>query len=315
MRSFIYLDEYKMYSLSSQIMEGVTDFVIKESRQVDSETTDQKGPYTSGKKMAEIIETASASVEKKFLHDYAFSIFEDKLVELGKLIAVTSETKFEELALDAQGRRLVRVKAKVRFMDSTDLQASISKLVDLQESLSIVGNNERREELIGELDAISANVSKKGAAAGLRSELATLSKSVHTREEIENSRLHYKHLAALIQQGFKGRLDVRMEIKDCNIRADLKRSCLKDPEEFIFKTYSRLESSELVLLGIVTQYVSSGSESSSSEESVEPDDEPDSGLADIMMRSTEALHELDKLFNRVKGNQIVIDPIALYLEL
>lgn len=161
MKSFVYLDEYKMYSLSSQIMEGVTDFVLKESRNSSSDSEEQKGPVASGKRMAEIIETASASLEKRFLHDYAFSLFEEKLTELKKIVFLSGESSFDDVALDKEGRRIVRVRAKANFLDAADLLKSLDTLVDMQEALSIVAANDRREEILIELEALGVNANKK----------------------------------------------------------------------------------------------------------------------------------------------------------
>jgi hypothetical protein len=43
-RNLIYLDEPKMYSLSSQIFEGMTDHVLKRGGESKEETESQKGP-------------------------------------------------------------------------------------------------------------------------------------------------------------------------------------------------------------------------------------------------------------------------------
>ncbi|MDF3242914.1 DUF6414 family protein [Pseudomonas veronii] len=311
MKNFVYLDEYKMYSLSSQVMEGVTDFVIKESKRSETDSEEQKGPMNSGKRMAEIIETASASVEKRFLHDYAYSLFEDKLVELDKVVFLSGNSSFEDVAADKAGRRIVRVRAKANFLDAADILKSLDTLVDMQDALSIVAVNDRREEILLELAMLGHSQSKKGAISSLRHELDALSKSQISRDKAANDRLQYKNLSAVLEHGFKGRLDVRMSLKDCKVTADLKRACLKDPEDFIFKTYSRVANVELVLLGIATQL-------RDHDEDDEDDDElaeENPTLGEVVANSTKALHDLEGHFTRVQGKQVVIDPIALYLEL
>lgn len=311
MKSFVYLDEYKMYSLSSQVMEGVTDFVIKESKRSETDTEDQKGPLNSGKRMAEIIETASASVEKRFLHDYAYSLFEDKLVELDKVVFLTDESSFDDIAADKAGRKIVRVRAKANFLDAADILKSLNTLVDMQEALSIVGANDRREEILLELAILGQSSSKKGAVSALKHELDFLSKPQVSRDKAANDRLQYKNLAAVLEHGFKGRLDLRMSLQDCKVTADLKRTCLKDPEDFIFKTYSRVANIELVLLGVATQLRAHDENDEDNEElSVQ-----NPTLGEVVANSTKALHDLEGHFTRVQGKQVVIDPIALYLEL
>ncbi|WP_162235687.1 hypothetical protein [Pseudomonas congelans] len=300
-----------MYSLSSQIMEGVTDFVLKESRQSDTDVEKQKGPQDSGKKMAEIIETTSASMEKKFLHDYAFSIFEEKLIELDKVVSLTADSSFDELVGDERGRRLVRVKAKANFLDAFDVIKTLENLASIQDAFTIVGANDRREEIISQLAEMDGKNAQKGAFVALRNELEHLSKSLVPREKQANDKLYYKSMAAILEHGFKGRLDVRMNLSDCKVCADLKRSCLKDPEDFIFKTYSRASQIELVLLGVATQLRPAG------EALDDIDNLPaaESTMGEIIANSTSAMNILENHFYRSQGNQVFIDPIALYLEL
>ena len=48
-KSFIYLDEYKMYSISSQLFEGLTEYVLTGEKKSFSESEQQKGTFFSGK--------------------------------------------------------------------------------------------------------------------------------------------------------------------------------------------------------------------------------------------------------------------------
>jgi hypothetical protein len=50
-KSFIYLDEYKMYSISSQLFEGLTEYVLTGEKKSFSESEQQKGTFFSGKLM------------------------------------------------------------------------------------------------------------------------------------------------------------------------------------------------------------------------------------------------------------------------
>ena len=312
MKSFVYLDEYKMYSLSSQLLEGVTDYVIKESKRSDSDMEEQEGPRNSGQKLAEIIETTSANVEKKFLHDYAYALFEEKLKESGKIITVTSDDSFYDISEDPEGRKFIRLKAKASFLDAIEVMKSMDTLVDIQEAISIVANNDTRELLLNEISSLADNSSKKVRFVQLRAELERLSKSQVPKERSANDRLQYKNTAAVLNHGFKGRLDLSMDMSDCRVNADLKRDCLKDPEDFVFKTYSRMAEVELVLLGMVTQC-------RAHDETVREGGEAlhvgDGQMSEIIRNTTMALQELEAHFHRPPVNQIIVHPIALYLEL
>lgn len=48
-KSFIYLDDYKLYSLSSQIFQGFTEYIISGNIASRTEEESQKGMFASGK--------------------------------------------------------------------------------------------------------------------------------------------------------------------------------------------------------------------------------------------------------------------------
>lgn len=311
MRNFLYLDEYKVYSLSSQLLEGVTDYILKESKTHHSDSETQKGPVASGRLMAEIIETTSASIEKKFLHDYAYSIFEEKLSAAGKLTNVDSSCTFEELDPGNGGNKFVRITAKAQFLDSSDVVKTLDTIVDMQDSLSIISNNDVRLALIEKLAELGENKTAKLSSGPIRTELSRLSKSQRSADEVANERLQYKHLSTILAHGFKGRLDISMRLHDCIVSADLKRKCLKDDEDFTFKTYSRVSNIEFVILGIITQYRPAGM----TDDLIEAADSNDENMRAMLHNSANAIHGLERQFTSGEGNEIVLDPIAVYIEL
>ena len=65
-KNIIYLDEDKMYSLSSQLFEGVTEYVLNEKSLDKSESEQQKGPINSGKIVGDILKNSERNTEKSF---------------------------------------------------------------------------------------------------------------------------------------------------------------------------------------------------------------------------------------------------------
>ena len=100
LRQFIYLDEYKIYSLYSQVFEGFTDHIVRysEAESVDEER--QRGPRESGQFLMDLTSEKTGQQEKRFLHDYAFTLFEKELESQQKVLkydSTTSETDFNTL--------------------------------------------------------------------------------------------------------------------------------------------------------------------------------------------------------------------------
>lgn len=90
-KSFIYLDEYKMYSISSQIFEGITESLIDYHGSTTENEETQKGPISSGRIMADILRSESGTQEKKYLHDYSYTLFEERLRDSGKILSLSAE--------------------------------------------------------------------------------------------------------------------------------------------------------------------------------------------------------------------------------
>lgn len=63
-KNFIYLDEEKMYSLSSQLFEGVTEYVLNESLSGKVESEEQKGSVGSGRILGDILRNSEKKQRK-----------------------------------------------------------------------------------------------------------------------------------------------------------------------------------------------------------------------------------------------------------
>ena len=75
LRQFLYLDEYKMYSLFSQMFEGFTEYIVKDDEAKERETESQKGPIGSGRVLADLVTTKRGQEERRFLNDDAVHAF------------------------------------------------------------------------------------------------------------------------------------------------------------------------------------------------------------------------------------------------
>lgn len=120
-KNIIYLDEAKMYSMSSQIFEGVTEYVLKEVSSTQEDTEEQKGPVGSGRVLADAMMLSERSVEKRFLHDHSLALFETRLAELD-LVHHVSAPVANELAIE---KSFVRVSARANFIDAAKITSML----------------------------------------------------------------------------------------------------------------------------------------------------------------------------------------------
>ncbi|MCD5977242.1 DUF6414 family protein [Pseudomonas quasicaspiana] len=309
MKSFIYLDQYKMYSLSSQLMEGVTDYILKESKSTQTDTEQQKGHVASGRIMAEIIESASASYEKKFLHDYAYSLFENKLVAENKISDIKYDDDLQSVASGVGNCKIIRVKSRAKFVDSLEIVKSLRSMQEVTQSLGIITSNDFREEIADLINKLSGEVgAKKSELAQLRDRLKAASNPNNYGDQSGNSRFYQKHLADVVEYGFQGGLDFSMLLATMQVTADLNRDNLRESIDSIVKKYSRISEVEFVMLGVVTQC----GQRDGDEDLTMIDD---GNLKGAISNTISALSAFESTFSGRLQSEIIVDPIAIYVQL
>lgn len=129
-KSFIYLDDYKLYSLSSQLFQGFTEYIISGNIASIAEEETQKGQFISGKVMSDILRKEKSSTEKKYLHDYAFNLLETELNSRDILHTITSTDTIDTI----QSRGIIKVTGRAVFNDYNSLQSIISRFNNIGES-------------------------------------------------------------------------------------------------------------------------------------------------------------------------------------
>lgn len=219
-KNFIYLDEYKMYSLSSQIFEGVTEYLVNSSYDEEAEENSQKGPISSGRILGDIMKRGNVSEEKKFLHDYSYSIFETHLIKDSKVIDINC-TDTEMLLTEVQQYPFVKIKGKVIFND----MGHLAKVLKDSNKLGVT------------LDRIKS-----------RSEAKANKKSVPRIDE-----KHLKDLLYILDFGFGNQLEIQMKYGEYLFSSNIKREYLREEEGLLIKKYARKTEKEFTIFGIVTQ--------------------------------------------------------------
>ncbi|MEE5171544.1 hypothetical protein V2J76_24300 [Pseudomonas alliivorans] len=314
MKSFIYLDQYKMYSLSSQLMEGVTDYILKESSSSRADSEQQKGKVASGKLLGEIVESASANVEKKFLHDYAYSLFESRLLADNKIYVLDKSVDSMGLRSEVGNCKLVKIKARAKFIDYQHITATLKGMSLMAKSLEVVTTNDDREELVGLIKLAKEDreeIKSKGGAsvAKLEGALKQRLKAEHYGDQLGNDAFFQTHLSHVIEHGFKHSLDFSMVLDSLEITADLNRENLRESIDSIVKKYSRISEVEFVMLGVITQCGIEHEISSAADSEVEEN------MKVAVGKTISVLTDFEKTFFGRSDNEVIVDPIAIYIEL
>lgn len=253
-KSFIYLDDYKLYSLSSQLFKGFTEYIISGTSASHSEEESQKGAFASGKVISDLLEKEKTSTEKKFLHDYAFNLLEAELVDQNLLHIVSSDDSTDSI----QTKSIVKVTGRAIFNDYRILQTTMSRFNSIGESFG----HFQFGKILENLDQATSVALDKTNDRNHRAKVKGLRNSFDKKLENilrENGLLlpekDVKHMANLMEYGFHGELEFRImpETLPFQFSAILNRNYLRDSEEHFVSKYSRQSEYDFTMIGIVTQ--------------------------------------------------------------
>lgn len=317
-RSFIYLDNYKMYSISSQIFEGLTEYILKSENTNIKEKEEQKGPVFSGRVLADIIEKDTNYTEKKFLHDFYYNLFEEALQKDNRVLEINKSNISTELD-KIPDYSFVKIKSNVVFNDLETMEKTISSFNRMGEALGFITLKAKYDELMKEAQEDFKNIKdrnqKSNANHILKNKVSF--KKVLIDEGLNLDDDYLKNMEYLIQYGYHRQFEVQMPLSNSEnlilFSAQLNRDNLKESENNIVKKYSRESEKEFTLFGIVTQKMTKQKKEEMFESLKINNEDPN--LKEAMFNMIKQLSNLENTFVGKLDYEYVIDPIALYIEI
>lgn len=305
-KSFIYLDDYKMYSFSSQMFEGITQYILNEESKAGEEQHEQKGSFFSGRFMADLMLQKNAQTEMRYLHDFAFNLFEKELETRGMLFDVKPETKIEDL----RDKRFIRVKGKVIFEDYTKILYTFEHFNEIGRAFGELQNLETFNALRN-VKSESAHTKDREQKNKQRQKEKNVEKLIeeHLKSQglliDENSR---DNIHKILSFGYRNCYEVRMSMENSPTlyTAVINQDFLKEPETSLISKYSRLSEKEFTLIGVVSQ---AGNVQAAIPEITGND------LKSAVVKIIEQIAGLENQFNGRTDNECIIDPIAIFTEI
>lgn len=318
-KSFIYLDNYKMYSISSQLFEGLTDYIISSNSQQETEIDNQEGPKSSGLVLADIIKQSSSQTEKKFLHDYSYTLFENALIGKCSVLEIDIDN-IDEKSILLGAYDFIKIKGRVIFNDMRMIQNSISKFNDLGYSIGFVtGYNEIKEQLDSLYEKVSSMKDRNQKAKGK----AVLDARFDIKKILKLGGLQMnpeflKSLSYVLDYGFEDSFEVQIPLSTDQghylFSSIIDRQMLKENEGNIVRKYSRETEKEFVIFGILTQTESWLDRLKAYDKDL-TDPNVNIGMKEAVMNFVAQLGNLEKTFTGKLDYEYIIDPIAIYREI
>lgn len=305
-KSIIYLDEAKMYSMSSQIFEGVTEYILNEFNSSKEEKEEQKGPIGSGRVLADAMILGQRSLERKFLHDHSLSLFEEKLQSENLINRINSAS--ECFSLD---KSFVKINARAKFIDAAKVTSILNSFNAIGEALTYITKYPELEA------ARQAILQERNPAEQkkLQTAFKAIERKFHNISDFAKIEGLYqdpgflKNLALVTEFGFSDQLEIQQQVGDRLFSACLKREYLREPEDIIMRKYSRHTEKPLVVLGVVTQSRSEPEVSTLTEAMDNPT------MKEAVTNMVDHIAAFEGSITGKTPSEIIVDPIAVYVNL
>ncbi len=315
-KSFIYLDTNKMYSLSAQLFEGLTETIINKQSEGQTVTEEQKGEVFSGRIIGDILKKETEKTELKFLHDYAYTIFEDKILNSSKVITLAKQT---DVTIDEiENYSFIKVTGYPSFNDVKMIRETLSQFNEFGEALQYITTFEDRNSELTKLNDELWEAQSKDKKRQIKNKIERLK---DVREKAMEKGLvmdedFMKKLAFTLMFGYKDSFEIKYILENLAkpenkivITGVINREYLKEKEDLIIKKFSRYSSKSITLLGIISQ-------TSKEKIQIQNSENVDfSNMKEAIDNVTASLSDVENTFIGKLDNEIIIDPIAVYQEI
>ncbi len=317
-----------MYSISSQIFEGLTEYIIASSEKSFNQTDYQEGSKKSGHLLADILKKSAMLEEKKFLHDFAFNLFEEALIKEGKVLELNADNIQEEIH-KIEDVNFVKIRGRVGFNDTSIVESTLRNFNSLGYAIGYITQDDKFKNDLNNLENTVKNIkdrNKKAKATELLKNRDYLRK-VLSEIGLLQDQTNLDQMAYIVNYGYNGQFEIQMpfsnDLEHYLFSGILRRAMLKESEQELLHKYSRTTEKEFVLFGVPTRTAKTVERLQMYRESTDDQGEKDgeSGSNDKpkikegVMGIVSALTNLENLFIGKLDYEYVIDPIAVYREL
>ena len=256
--------------------------------------------------MADMMFQKNAQTEMRYLHDFAFNLFEKELIEEKLLYDVTPETTIDNL----RDKGFVRVKGKIIFEDYPKILYILDHFNEIGRAFGEIQNK----------DAFDALKNMKGQPVKIKDreqrnrnklvagQIDKLIEDELIKQGIMIDENTKDNLHKILSFGYRDCYEVRMSVDNSSTlyTAVINLDFLKESETSLISKYSRLSEKEFTLIGVVTQ--------SGNSNAVVPPIEGNNLKASVV-NVIEKMAGLENQFNGRMDNECIIDPIAIFTEI
>ena len=313
-KNFIYLDDYKMYSMSSQVFGGVVH-----SKSSYEDVTKGASQNTEGLEHSDlhkenpIIEHGFGDVQHKHIHDYAYIDFEDRLRKDGKIISLSTE-KIDPSITQLNNDKFVEIRGKAVFIDMNTLRLTVANFNEISKALTNVVNFSKTDAINKAAEAEVKATKDRNAKARIKQLAESLiNEQLASNPVLELDGDYIKDLGKILEYGFRDQFTIQITIGSYIFSAECDPEDLREKKDLLIRRFSRFPETELVIVGTISQ--SLNQTSNVVNDSPTTQTEEPSNMKHTIMNLIQHLSEVESSFTGRLENEVIIDPIAVYWEI
>lgn len=310
MKNFIYLNDHKMYSLATQHFAGLAEALVGIDQELEG----------TAKHLAELFKAEQRGVDKRYVQDYAYTLFEKQLMQEQKVLELdpTAINEREDILPEASRLHFVKVTGKAVFIDAPSMISNLERFNKIGEAITFVTNygdiNRLHEDYRNLVDKVNQSSANKHMKQTKLKELErAYQQSTDIKQLVKNSNLHadqnfIESVSLLLDYGYKDQFEVQIKGSQAIFSSLLAKDYLREAEQQIVRRYAKISDRSFTLFGVVTQ---------------NPYDKEDMAAGSLDAKSIKEavinlalqLSNVDTNFAGRGSGEIILDPIAVYTEI
>lgn len=336
-RDFIYLDVERLYSLFSQVFEGVTEQITESQSAHEANTNTQKGTIGSGSSAEAQVAEASMRTQHKFLYDHMYSLLEERLSEAITSTEQINPHNYWELLSDTF---LVKARGAAEIHDYERLRQFLRQFNSLGEALSAMQLRcDNPEAAIKQYEALAKSTQdpEERANYSLMAKWIRQPKEYAKQIGLQNDEKFLSSMELVLQGFYESGMDfvVSSPSKEVAFRAVLDKKLLRLDSNYFRMLHGARAIANWTVVGEVTHipHLAEGeqahppspkadAEGGADQESpvVCPDESTSANQGASQMRDSLALmfqviSNLERKFFDTSGHvEITVRPLAIYRE-
>lgn len=314
-RDFIYLDVDRLYSLYSQVFEGVTQEIV-DSLLINREEGDIK--QEDEKSLESKVARASLTTEKKFLYDYMYTRVEGEMAPL----LWTSGAEGKEVVPNVG--QFLKVSGQASIQESKRLIEFLSNFNKIGEAITNLGFTPKIQTNINELTALLASSTNMEEKKDIKKQLDELKAEIKIKNRWAQDPTSQDQLAFMIKLFLGENYEINIQdtiYSNMIYRAILDQKWLRASADYLRQLYGGLVESSWTLVGHVTYSPMQDAKNPAAAlpqtegRQVEVPEFPDtvSSMRDPYTNMENSRINFERMFFRNKVNmELIVRPLAIY---